>query len=109
MLKKRFSGTYLKGVIMNRSELIEQSTKLLSTFRMTSINNMAFRLNKNLNELLPVLDILQKNKVLRIAPSKTCSSSCNSCETCIPDKHEKYSGDEIIISLVYKGEDEDVN
>ncbi len=94
---------------MNTSELIEQSNKLLSTFRMISINNMAFRLNKDLNELLPVLDVLQKNKVIRIATSKTCASSCSSCKTCIPDNHAQYSGDEIIISLIYKEDDVDVN
>jgi hypothetical protein len=86
---------------MSSTGLFERSTQMLRSSRMLSLKNAAARLGVSMPEATRIIVTLETMGYLRIVKPKTCSASCSSCDSCSTESVSGFTGDEIIISLLF--------
>ena len=91
---------------MNDTMIYELSKEMLSSLRTISLKNAASHLRIDLSEAINTFYELENRGYLRIVKTKGCGSFCSSCSSCSSKTPPAYTGDEIIISLLYDRTDE---
>jgi hypothetical protein len=86
---------------MSDVQKIEIFKKLLFSLRTISLKNAAIRLGMELSEIISILGDMEIRGYLRIVKVKGCSTPCSSCNTGSCQVTPVYTGDEIIISLLF--------
>jgi hypothetical protein len=86
---------------MDDTTRIEYFKVLLSSLRTISIKNAANKLGIELSEILDIIKEMESLGYLRIVASKGCASSCSSCGSSSCVSAPVYTGEEIIISLLF--------
>jgi hypothetical protein len=87
---------------MDDTMKIEKFKNLLSSLRTISVKNAASKLGIELSEILDILKEMENQGFLRIVTSKGCAtSSCSSCDSGSCGTSSVYTGDEIVISLLF--------